>query len=189
MEHNQRSIVTAYNRYPECFKTLSLLIKNPKNILSFGCSTGSETNTLSDIYFKQSNIFGLDISKDVIKKNIENNKNNKIMYYDHINKLQSNIKQFDLICAMSVLCVWPEERGEYSFETFSRTLELIDSLLKKEGYLCIYNSKYVFTDTEVFKKYKVINTDCKETGFVYKYDKYGKKINNYPYFLFQKLED
>jgi len=88
---------------------------------------------------------------------------------------------------MSVLCRWPESDGEYTFKTFTETLDLIDNLLDKDGYLCIYNSKYLFTDTTLFKqKYKIIETNHKETGFVFKYTD-NKKINNYPHFLFQKI--
>jgi hypothetical protein len=62
-------------------------------------------------------------------------------------------------------------------------------LLNKDGYLCIYNSKYLFTETDLFKnKYKYVDTNYKETGFVTKYHKNYKKITiQYPYFLFKKI--
>jgi hypothetical protein len=90
---------------------------------------------------------------------------------------------------MSVLCRWPECDGDYPFETFEQTLGLIDNLLNNNGYLCIYNSKYLFTETELFKnKYKIVETKTKDTGFVYKYHQNKEKIKeNYPYFLFKKI--
>ena len=95
----------------------------------------------------------------------------------------------DLLIANSVLCRWPESEGEYTFKTFENTLEIIDYLLKKDGYLCIYNSKYLFTETNLFKnKYEKINTNHKETGFVTKYHNNNNNINfQYPYFLFKKI--
>ena len=183
MEQNQKSHATKYNRYPEIFKEISYIIPNPKQILSFGCSTGSECNTLHELYFNNSKIIGLDISKEIINKNKIKNTIKNIEYIDNIKEIT---KKSDLIFAMSVLCIWSESHGEYSFELFKNTLNIIDELLENNGYLCIYNSKYLFTDTELFKeKYEKIETNYKETGFVYKYDSNNKRLNyEYPYFLF-----
>lgn len=109
-----------------------------------------------------------------------------IEYYSKVDNI--TVKS-DLIFANSVLCRWPESEGEYTFDTFENTLELIDNLLNKDGYLCIYNSKYLFCETNLFlnKKYEKIETSHKETGFVTKYHNDNKKINdNYPFFLFRK---
>ena len=180
---NQIAHSTKTNRYPQIFTELTEIVDGTPSILSFGCSTGKETNTLANTYFKESKITGYDISKKVIQKNIQNNNNSNITYRHNFTDLTS----YDLIFAMSVLCRWPERVGEYSFETFSKTLEEIDKLLNVNGYLCIYNSKYLFTDTEISKKYKVIETEHTETGFVYKYSKDGIRVNNYPHWLFQKI--
>jgi chemotaxis methyl-accepting protein methylase len=187
MIQNQITHATSYNRYPKIFKEVSTIIPNPRQILSFGCSNGSECNTFHEIYFKNSNIIGLDINQDVINQNKENNKYENIKYVDKIEDIDNKC---DLIFVMSVLCVWPERLGEYTYETFLDTLNIIDNLLEINGYLCIYNSKYLFTDTEIFKKkYKIIETKVKETGFVYKYNYKDVKIkdNTYPYLLFQKI--
>lgn len=186
LNQNQISTATKYNRYPEIFSELTKIINNPEKILSFGCSTGVECNTLNKLYYTKSKIIGLDINKEVISNNKKKNKNKNIEYYDNLSDL-NKYNKFNLIFAMSVLCRWPESDGEYTFKTFSETLDLIDNLLDKDGYLCIYNSKYLFTDTILFKKkYKIIETNHKETGFVYKYTD-NKKIKNYPHFLFQKI--
>ena len=203
MKQNQLSNATSYDRYPEIFREVSTIISDHKsdhhnisdhksdqikespNILSFGCSRGLECKVLSDKYFPESKIIGLDISEDVINNNIKNNKHSNIQYFSDIKLLKET--KFDLIFAMSVLCRWPESHGEYTFETFTTTLEIIDSLLDINGYLCIYNSKYLFTDSEISTKYKIIETKHQETGFVYKYRKDGTKIKDYPYFLFQKV--
>jgi SAM-dependent methyltransferase len=193
-KQNQRSPATSYNRYPEIFNELILFCNNPNKILSFGCSSGEECNTLSELYFPNTKIIGLDINSELILNNKKTNKNYNISYYDDISKMKKDdITKFDLITVMSVLCHYPPHiKYPYTFKLFNDTIELIDSLLNINGYICMYNSEYLFTDTEIFKKkYKIIdNTIWKDTGFIQKYTpNKSNKINNYPYFLFQKIVD
>ena len=110
---NQRSTATLINRYPEHFKEILNIIpdNNKLNILSFGCSTGCETNTLSDMYYKKSNIYGYDINNDVILNNIQNTDPQKNIKYFSLYKDLLNYK-FDIIFCMSVLCVWPENKKD-----------------------------------------------------------------------------
>jgi predicted TPR repeat methyltransferase len=186
MKQNQISHVTSYNRYPKIFKEIKEIIPQPSQILSFGCSTNMECETLHELYFPNIKIIGLDISEEVIINNIKKNKYKNIEYYSKVDNITG---KSDLIFANSVLCRWPESEGKYTFETFEKTLELIDNLLNKDGYLCIYNSKYLFCETNLFlnKKYEKIKTSYKKTGFVTKYHKNNKKINNnYPFYLFKK---
>jgi len=188
MKLNQISTKTSFNRYPEIFNEIKEIIPNPKKILSFGCSTGLECKTLSKIYYPDSKIIGLDIDKKIINKNKIRNKSENIEYYSKINKLNTD---FDLIFAMSVLCRYGKNVNEdyYTFEIFQETLKSIDNLLNKDGYLCIYNSKYLFTETKLFKqKYKIVETKFKESGFVPKYRYDNKKIKKkFSYFLFKKI--
>lgn len=187
MNCNQISNATDYNRYPEIFREVSSIIPFPNQILSFGCSTGLECETLHNLYFKNSKIVGLDISEKLINENNKKNNYNNITYFSNINKIN---KKSDIIFVMSVLCRWPETDGEYTFQTFTDTLNIIDTLLEINGYICIYNSKYLFTETELFKeKYQIIETIHKETGFVYKYHNNNSKIDyNYPFYLFKKIK-
>jgi len=198
---NQISNATQYNRYPEIFSEIKKIIINPK-ILSFGCSKGLECNTLSDLYFKDSLIDGVDINKKNILYAVKNNKNSKINYYDDI----TNLDKYDIIFCMSVLCRHPiDNKGIiadnifdpssktiiindiYPFDAFNDTIALIDNHVALNGYLCIYNSSYLFTDTETSKKYQAIITEYTDTGFVIKYDKNNNIVKNYPYFLFKKI--
>lgn len=187
MIQNQKSNCTIFNRYPEIFKEIKEIIPSPNNILSFGCSTGQECETLHKLYFPNSKIIGLDICDDIITDNKKKNKYNYIEYYSKFNNIT---EKNDIIFANSVLCRWPETSDEYTFDTFEKTLEIIDSLLNVDGYLCIYNSKYIFSETNLFiNKYEKINTLHKNTGYVTKYDKNNNKINNnYPFFLFKKIK-
>jgi hypothetical protein len=89
---------------------------------------------------------------------------------------------------MSVLCMWPETDGVYTFSMFSDTVNMLDALIKPGGYICIYNAKYLFTETDIFKHYKCVETNHSETGFVTKYHKTSETVQHvYPYFLFQKI--
>ena len=195
MIQSQKSHVTLYNRYPEifteCMKHTTIIHKNPK-ILSFGCSSGLECETLSNIYFKESQITGLDISALVITENNKKNKNDKIKYFCNIDKLflnDININgKYDIIFALSVLCSYPEETEIYTYTTFMDTIKLLDELLNINGHLVIYNSKYLFTDTDISKKYIIIDTEYKNTGFVKKYTKDNDvEVKTYTHYLFKKI--
>jgi SAM-dependent methyltransferase len=184
MLQNQISNVTKYDRYPSIFKFLAS--NDEINILSFGCSTGEECNTLSEKYFPNAKIYGVDICEKIIKNNTIENKNNKINYFVRI---PENIK-FDIIYCMSVLCVWPPEDpsyNSYTFDIFEKTVTEIDSYLNPLGYLVSHNSAFCFTETEVFKKYKIVNR-----GFslqpVIKRSKLGEIIDKH-ICIFQKNKD
>ncbi len=182
---NQISNATKKNRYPEIFSEIkNILGNNVKEILSFGCSSGLECEALSNIYFTNSNITGYDICKDIVLQNSGKNTNNKIKYISDSKLLKQN--SYDLIFCMSVLCVWPESMGLYSMNNFNESLTDIDKLLKVNGYLCIYNSKYLFTDSKISSKYIPIETNHKETGFVTKYSN-NNVIKDYKYYLFKKI--
>lgn len=187
MELNQNSQSTAYNRYPEIFKEVKTIIPQPNQILSFGCSTGLECETLHLLYFPNAKIVGLDIDNKLIENNKIKNQYRNIVYHS----IPWNIpNKSDIIFANSVLCRWPENEVKYTFDTFNNTLHIIDNLLMKNGYLCIYNSKYLFCESDIFEKqgYKKIDTSYKETGFVTKYHKDGRKLNfDYPFYLFKKI--
>lgn len=196
-EKHQISKHTEYNRYPNIFLYSSTLIKKDHNqklnndpiwILSFGCSSGHEVRTLRDIYFPSAFIVGVDIDEEIIKKNQNENKDEKIIYMTS-DKLMASSLKFDIIFCMSVFCVWPEHSGEYYFNTFEKSLVELDNYLKKNGYIVIYNSKYLFTETKISKKYETANNspEIKGSGFVKKYLKSGQLEKNYPHCFFKKI--
>lgn len=163
MELNQNSQSTAYNRYPEIFKEVKTIIPQPNQILSFGCSTGLECETLHLLYFPNAKIVGLDIDNKLIENNKIKNQYRNIVYHS----IPWNIpNKSDIIFANSVLCRWPENEGKYTFDTFNNTLHIIDNLLMKNGYLCIYNSKYLFCESDIFEKqgYKKLIRHIKKLG-------------------------
>ena len=194
---NQITTTTKFDRYPHIFKKVCKIIDPNKEhkILSFGCSTGLEIQTLNKIYFKKSKIDGLDIKKYIIDNLSKSNTNNNIKYYSDINKLLLN--SYDIIFCMSVLLndtynlvlnkkVYSGK--PYTFELFNNNLNNIDKLLKVNGYLCIYNTHFIFSESSIFKKYKIININtCKSNDTAINLNKHNKVVNNYPYVLFQKI--
>ncbi len=193
-KQQQISGTTKFNRYPQIFLAVSELYKSkPDNnikILSFGCSTGKEVETLHKLYFKEATIHGVDINKDTILAN--NNKelasSEKIKYYHTDDFLKLNIK-YDIIFALSVLCQWPEDRGTYTFDDFDKTLCDLDRYLEIGSYLVIYNSKYLFTESSVADKYTCVPMAYTNTGFVKKYFKNGQVCQNYKFFTFKKIDN
>ena len=71
MKQNQKSHTTYYDRYPKILKEIKGIIPSPSQILSFGCSTGKECETLQELYFPNIKIIGLDINEKIITNNIE----------------------------------------------------------------------------------------------------------------------
>jgi len=184
-EIHQFSTYTKKNRYLEFFNNISYVIeKENLNILSFGCSTGEECTTLNNI-FKNCKIFGTDIRNDL--EEICKNKNVNFIKYENL----SNYK-FDVIFCMSVLCKNPELLNAensltYPLNEFENLLTFIHSLLKISGKLILYNTNYRFSDSNIYKKYKVIliNSGIDELP---KFNKSGEKINNnYNEFVFEKI--
>lgn len=188
---HQKNNATLYNRYPNIFKEVSSILINPKSVLSFGCSTGEEMRTFKDIYFKNSDIYGVDISDNCI--NICRNEfgNDKVMHYD---EFVSDEKKYDVIFAMSVLCKWEDTEFTddsaliYPFESFNNALNILDSKLNEGGLLVIYNSNYLFFESSVYKKYLPLSSyEINDSGFVHKFNSYNKKVKlNYSDVIFKK---
>ena len=151
LKFNQFANTTKVNRYPLLFKRTKEVVGECEKILSFGCSTGEEVETLKKLYFKKSEVCGYDLNSEAI--GIAKNRYN-YMFFSQYKEVSRH--RFNLIFCCSVLCQFPNW-SDYSFERFEETLLYVDNLLEVEGYLVIYNSSFDFEDTEIFKKkYKVI---------------------------------
>lgn len=184
MEVNQISNMTIYNRHPEIFQECLDIVGDDKKILSVGCSF-YEVSTLKDLYFTNSKIDGVDVSTNIIHELRVKNNNEDLNFYDSFDNIKT---LYDLIFCMSILTRNPDPSRSYTFELFEKTLELIDRYLLKDGYLCIWNSKFEFTDTLVSKKYICVDTNHTVSGFTKKVDKYyNPKIKDYRYILFKKI--
>ena len=182
LQHSQR---TAPDRYPEVFEFVSNLIQKNLNgvprVLSFGCSTGEEPLTFRAKYFKNAEIYGVDISS-------------KALYLARLNSIKSkaNVKfckpsemhelgEFDAIFAMSVLCRWPDTKDQdeineiFSFRDFESGLSEVVHHVKVGGYLIIYNSNYRFEDSVFFADFQKVDFDS-PTQFVTMFNKGGQRL-------------
>ncbi len=105
--------------------------KNPKKILDIGCSNGNFIFHLSKLY-KNSEIYGFDISKTLIKiaKNKCSKSKNVFLKVDDILKYKTNNK-YDLIIASGVLGI---------FDDYKKIIKKYCNLLNKNGKLFFFNT-------------------------------------------------
>lgn len=175
---------TQYDRYPDIFGYLSLLLSGKGKIMSFGCSYGYEIYTLAQKYFHDSEFHGVDINNDVLCQayflNIRHN-TTETFFHLGLNSPSLDGHAFDCIFAMSVLCKWPETRDKlnisdiFSFNTFNDILFELDKKLKIGGYIVIYNANYIFEESNIYYKYTPIECQNFDSGFVQKYDCDGNR--------------
>jgi SAM-dependent methyltransferase len=178
---------TGYNRYPRiCSRVAEVattIKSSPRRILSFGCSTGDEPKTLSELYFPGDHIVGVDISKDAIEQARKGNfYPDRIEYHQVSSTTFDCIGKFDIIFAMAVLCRWPESQGMtdisgiYPFERFDQAVRSLDALLNCSGLLVIANSNFSFTLSSVSNHYEMVGINIEASGFVERFDECNQRI-------------
>ncbi|MBX2959490.1 MAG: class I SAM-dependent methyltransferase [Flavobacteriales bacterium] len=192
---HQYNNTTSFNRYPEIFmESVKLVNGETKNlkILSFGCSTGEECETILG-YFPNSIITGVDINSLNINKAKSSYNHLKQLEFKTSKEFENELnKKFDLIFCMSVLCRWEDTKDVtncndiYPFKTFEHILVELDKRLNSNGLFIIYNSNYCFTDTCLNNNYEVISSSIKDTGFVHKYKSNGERIRSDKHIIFFK---
>jgi SAM-dependent methyltransferase len=187
----QLSNRTAYNRYPRVFRKVAESLPPsgsvaPRTILSYGCSTGEEASALSDIYFRNDRVIGLDVSPEVIEIAKNAHAGGKILFDLSNAETLAKYGPYDCIFAMSVLCRWPESENLadiselYRFEEFETAVGELDKATKVGGILTIYNSNFNFLDTTMSSRYEVVPVmDMDSNGFVHRFDRHNKRILNY----------
>ena len=175
----QLSNYTNSQRYQLQWQFLQYLSskRNSLKILSFGCSRGQELCDLTCL-FEDQLITGVDINYDVLaaakqlQSNLKTSTAQEPQGYTKVSYLGSSAywrlmhssqlelsEQFDIVCAMTVLCRHPETVGiansseVYPFEDFNKLLTIIDSLVKQDGLLCLYNANYRLEDSALSDKY------------------------------------
>lgn len=164
------------------------------NVLSTVSSTAEECFSLNTC-FSEASILGVDINKRNLQ--IARKKNDyENIRFEKSNKTNINKNgPYDLITAMSVFCRWPASKYYkdlskiYTFKKFEKNLELLDSVLKKNGFLVITNANYRFIDSQVSAKYKKIDLPREiEPDLVPKFAADGKTLpsENFRNFLYMK---
>ena len=194
--YHQRDIATAPNRYPLLFQACAeylTTIHNPK-ILSFGCSTGEEVQSISQ-YILGAKVVGVDINKWCIRQCNRNNTNPDAKFIHRVSQEFSLETGFDAIFCMA-LFQRTENRSNKSnrvaqgfvFEQFEREVTLLDGKLNPGGLMIIDHSDFSFTDVGCAAKY--IPLDFKQNQLVRNrplFDPNNQKIaevqNNYRVFV------
>lgn len=185
-ETHQTSTVTMHDRYPEIFAACRKYYdKKPGkklNILSFGCSTGEECFTLAR-YFPFATIIGVDVNKDALEECNKKNTYPNVYFMHSSTETITSGAPFDMIFCMSVLCSWGETENRqnisniYNFSKFQNTVEVLDTVLSKDGLLVIYNSNFRFSDSSIYGRYRVLyDKDIDGSGIVQKFDKNNNMI-------------
>ena len=182
-EQHQLTSTTSYDRYPEIFSEIKKLSeKCHPIILSYGSSTGEECFTLRN-YFPNATIIGADINKNNLR--IANRKNYDPAIHFIYSTRESLVTNgpYDIIFAMSVLCRWEDTKNlqncekVYPFAKFDNTVNLLYSLLNKNGFLVVYNANFRIEESSLHKKLTIIETpDIKDSGFVYKFDRSNNRV-------------
>jgi len=191
--------VTGYDRYPALFAGVqSLAAVEDMRVLSFGCSTGEEVETLAR-YFPTARIVGADVAPFPLRRAERRCRNlSNVSLVNSARVPLADLALFDVVFALSVLCRYPETRdlvdssGIYPFEGFEQVLDELAGLLARNGLLVIYNSNYRFTDSRTAKIFEPVEMDgLTESGFVPKFGPTGQRLKDqeYPYCAFRKIRD
>ena len=186
---HQTNTTTELDRYPRIFRRvrehfLSALQEGQLNILSFGCSSGEEVETLNRFYFPASRILGLDLNQEMLRQARERTLDPALVRFDLSSKaaLAEN-GPFDAIFAMSVFCLWPDTQGKanitdlYTFDRFVEGVSLLHAHVKLGGLLIVVNANYRFKDLPFAAEYASLDIDIPASGFVEQFDRDGNRIH------------
>lgn len=189
---------TQYNRYPKIFSTVERLSQNGaggvrgvRRVLSFGCSSGEEAETLATLYFNQVGDFvvGTDANEKVLEIAQASNPIPQRISYVSIGSLKNAL--FDVVFAMNVLCVWPlskyvDDLSElFPFSRFERMLEQIDEMLMPGGILVVYNANYLLQDCSISERYEALKIPeldkrLQKSRLIRLFDNNSKVVHQYP---------
>ena len=187
----QSHTTTSTNRYPGIFRTVQARLRDRLGptlngghlrILSFGCSDGTELQTLQ-CYFPEATLFGCDVNQVALAAARDKFRVGEVVLYQ---SSAHNIEEFgpyDVVFCMSVLCHYPLSRrnksinSEFTFAEFQDHLSIILSNLTHDGIICVYNSNYSFSMFKYSKYFvKVRSPLIYSNGFVNKFSPLGERI-------------
>ncbi len=149
--HQFRSY-TELERYPELFDLTARLQPAAAHILSFGCSTGEELESLRR-RFPLARIVGAEINpraRRAAQRRMAGDPGVGVIAPESVTG------PFDIVFALAVLQVEPhriERQGVtdlstiYRFERFDRAIVRLTGLLRAGGLLCVMNAQYRVEDS------------------------------------------
>lgn len=164
---HQTTTYTSKNRYPLVFEAVKekLVTKEPLKILSYGCSTGEEVETLRD-YFPDASIVGADINKACLKICQKKFNDERICFIQSSPELLKKNGFYDAIFCMAVFQRLPHKvlnegildiSTMYPFKKFDDQVIELDKHLNLNGLMIVHYTQYNFEDSSVAYKYEPIN--------------------------------
>jgi 2-polyprenyl-3-methyl-5-hydroxy-6-metoxy-1,4-benzoquinol methylase len=131
----QVSHQTAKNRFPKVFETVKKFRGNAERILSFGCSTGEECESIAYHFPEAKEIVGIDIDFSSINLARSRNKDPRVFFHTDIGATG----KYDLVfCMMVLFCIdYP-----VPFDKFEKTVSLIDSHVNNNGFVVLYSCQF-----------------------------------------------
>lgn len=163
---HQTTTYTSYNRYPFVFEGVKEIMtdKEQLKILSFGCSTGEEVETIR-AYFPNATIVGADINKECLKSCQKRIFDEKVKFIISSQDLIHKQGPYDAIFCMAVLQRLPHKvlnegitniSTLYPFRKFEDQLIELDKHLNVNGLLIVHFTQYNFLETSISHKYEPI---------------------------------
>lgn len=157
--------MTKEDRFPKIFESAKNIKPDAKRVLSFGCSTGEECQSLRK-YFPTSEIVGVDIDWNSIQKARNKNTDENIHFHSD---LGATGKYDVVLCLMVFFCM----ESPLPYERFEKALKKLNKYINEDGLLIIYTSDHNPSWVpEIVTEYNPINV------FVRKHNKNNKEYYN-----------
>jgi len=162
-QYHQNSNFTKTDRYPDLFEMAKQKFKdieNPK-ILSFGCSTGEEVDTLSN-YMPYASIVGIDINPWCIKEANRKYASENRKFIHSLSSEYLSLSDFDAIFCLAVFQHSENRHNKncvasvYPFAHFENQLIKLDAKLKPKGLLFIDHCDFNFLETKLTPNYQIV---------------------------------
>lgn len=167
---HQITPLTARDRYPELFAICREQLRPlaQPNILSFGCSTGEELETLAD-YMPGAILTGVEINPESRATAMRRNLPAGSGILGNRPRRIASRGPFDATFCMAVLQRYPQRVLEtglrdisrlYPFAKFERQLLLFDRWLARGGLLVIQHAQYRVEDSAIAARYVRLTEDA-----------------------------
>lgn len=162
-DYHQRASFTTMNRYPGLFSICKDFFKDKPTlrILSFGCSTGEEVESLSH-YFPEAEILGADINKRSLRVARSRYGNRQKHFVHSLSSEFNEAGNFDIVFCCAVLqstanrTTADNQVSDWPFHQFESAIVSLDQKLSDGGLLVIDHCDFRFTDTCVAAKYEAL---------------------------------
>ena len=126
--------MTRLDRFPKIFETAQKFKPDAKRVLSFGCSTGEECQSLRK-YFPNAEIVGVDLDYPSIQKARKTNKDKNIFFHTDLGATG----KYDIVtCLMVFFCM----EHPVPYRRFEEALKNLNNYINEDGYLMIYTSDH-----------------------------------------------